>query len=304
MHCGRVARSALLGASLALPAGLAQANVIVTILDTTLVLQQQEFGGGSQGDWTDVVGPAGGAGAGNHGYNTHSLTVELDTTNMVVIVTARTNFPRPAQTVTSFPDYFMADIFFNLGQTGSLTDYTYAINTGYDYTANPNPLLPPVRSAVLASPSFQEASNPADPFWVSLDLFPEEDVAGWWSDTCSGAPAGPNCAPPPPTAEALLIPVEIKGTTVGGTTVTRVTNNANFDTVGYRREHIWTIAGLDEGLFSDFVDGFDILWGTANCGNDTIHGSYRPQQVAAPATLSLLIPGLVALRVLRRRRAA
>ncbi len=293
---------ALLGVALVLPASLAHANVVYEILDTTNVLQSKEKADGSignQGNWVDVVGPTGGRGNGNFGFDTHSLVIELDTTDKLVIVRARTNFPAPGVALDGYPDYFMADIFFDLHRTGTNTGFTYAINTGYDYTANPNPALPPERSAVLASPSFQMATNAADPFWTSLDLFPNDEVAGWWSDTCMGVPAGPDCNPPPPTDEARLIPVEIKGTTVAGTSVTYSQMGGLFQTHGYRREYSWTISGLDDALFSEFVDGFAVLWGTANCGNDVIHGV-----VPVPAALPLFLTALAGLGVAgwRRRR--
>jgi hypothetical protein len=63
-----------------------------------------------------------------------------------------------------------------------------------------------------------------------------------------------------------------------------------------------TLTAANSTAFS-LLDGtnLDILWGTGDCGNDTIFAQYeRPTQAPEPATITLLAGGLLALR--RKRK--
>jgi hypothetical protein len=52
------------------------------------------------------------------------------------------------------------------------------------------------------------------------------------------------------------------------------------------------------------LDGknLDLLWGTGDCGNDTIFGEYnRPVKAPEPSTVALLAGGLLIIRRKRKR---
>jgi hypothetical protein len=62
-----------------------------------------------------------------------------------------------------------------------------------------------------------------------------------------------------------------------------------------------TLTAANSTVFS-LLDGtnLDLLWGTGDCGNDTIFGEYnRPVKTPEPSSIALLAGGLIALR--RRR---
>jgi hypothetical protein len=61
------------------------------------------------------------------------------------------------------------------------------------------------------------------------------------------------------------------------------------------------LTAANSTVFS-LLDGtnLDLLWGTGDCGNDTIFGEYnRPVKTPEPSSIALLTGGLIALR--RRR---
>ena len=101
-------------------------------------------------------------------------------------------------------------------------------------------------------------------------------------------------------ALALAVPVRLDaGTVVGGTSVavTRSDVGGGFFDVDV------VLQGVDLGLF----DSFDLLWGTGDCGNDTIWGTTlaggtTTAPVDAPPALWLMGFGLFAMAGFARRR--
>jgi hypothetical protein len=66
-----------------------------------------------------------------------------------------------------------------------------------------------------------------------------------------------------------------------------------------------TLSGLTEAQLLAFTDGFRIGWGTGDCGNDTIVGTYEPGSgdvVPIPAALPLMLSALAGLGVIARRK--
>ena len=65
-----------------------------------------------------------------------------------------------------------------------------------------------------------------------------------------------------------------------------------------------TLTAANSAAFS-LLDGknLDLLWGTGDCGNDTIFGEYnRPVKAPEPSTVALFAGGLLALRHKRKKR--
>ncbi len=49
-----------------------------------------------------------------------------------------------------------------------------------------------------------------------------------------------------------------------------------------------------------FLDGFDLLWGTGDCANDTVFGSV-PAECRSRRALAVFVMGLVGIGMIRRR---
>ncbi len=61
---------------------------------------------------------------------------------------------------------------------------------------------------------------------------------------------------------------------------------------------------LTDSVAAAFVNGFDLLWGTGDCGNDAVFGTVGntpPLDVPEPGTLALVGAGALGLFALRRR---
>jgi len=97
-----------------------------------------------------------------------------------------------------------------------------------------------------------------------------------------------------------LIPTRVTGG-IKESNWTVVVNKTNVGGA-YPYELSITLTAANSTAFS-LLDGanLDLLWGTGDCGNDTIFGEYnRPVKTPEPATIMLLGSGLLALR--RRRK--
>ena len=105
---------------------------------------------------------------------------------------------------------------------------------------------------------------------------------------------GGEYVPDDDSASPELAPTVLTGGNLqAGADVTQSLNGSD----GYIENVSFTVTGADAIALGN---GFDLLWGTGDCANDTVFGSVPAARVPEPRSLTLLAAGLLGLVVTRR----
>ena len=166
-----------------------------------------------------------------------------------------------------------ADLFLRTPSTGTPAGtFNYAVVLG-DQTSNGGLAT----AGLYATPTYETSSQ----IWNGRSGY---TYGGEFVQ--SGASAG---------TAAPIATVATGGSWLSDAAVTRSGNAAS----GYIEDVSFV---LSPGQAAAFANGFDVLWGTGDCGNDAVFGTVGPAAVPEPGTLALVASGAVGMVALRRAR--
>ncbi len=267
-------RLGVAAAALAFTAGTAAAELLS---DTTLVWGYRN-GVAQAGPWADVLGDAGSAST--PGFQTTSINGFFENGSVVLVLT--TNWRIGAQVGGANS----GDIWLDLDMNPATGTGGFESAIVFDPANNPGPNIPVYTRAPVGFYNGTGANT--DVTWRTVNSVwagSETLVGGRY---CAPGTACSGTSPAPETQPETLSIVNAAGPNPNPSgTLSAV----NFES-GIRIT-ISNLSAADRALFNIF----NIGWGTADCGNDTIVGT-----IPVPAALPLMLTALAGLGLVARRR--